>query len=1331
MGEGYIKNPVKNTISGRVVVDRVDTCAPGFELYDWDYSNVHADVYGTDYAICYYPVPPVVEKKNLGTPKQCVGNPCNPATGNKYQSETDYRSPDNRLTFTRAYNSGGSKDIGLGYGWSSSATVYFEVNGTTLTVWQGDGRGEPFTKNASGVWQGDADSELILSEDATGYTLTFTDGAKERYSLAGKLLTHTNRTGLTYTYGYNAQGKLDSLAGPFGQRLLFGYDVGGHLIALTDPAGKLYSYAYDANNNLTRVTYPDGKFKTYHYENATFSHHLTGISDENGSRFAAWSYDAQGRAITSQHAVTDNGSAQEKHTLQYDSDTQTTVTDAVGNKETLSFETKLGVKNLLSRINQSDGKGIKQSFDANNNRISETDAEGRTTTYTYNASNQRTSETVASGTPEARTTSYQYLSSVLDLPTLIESPSVHAGSRKQTIITYDANRNPVQVTQNGYTPSGTSVTRNIKLVYNAQGQVTQIDGPRLDVADLTTLEYYTCTTGSACGQLKRLTNARGQITRYDAYDAHGRLLQMTDPNGVQTSYTYDVRGRMLTATVTPPTGAVRVTHYSYDAAGQLTSVTTPDGVKLSYTYDAAHYLRSVTDNAGNKAEYSYDLKGNRTQTRTRDPDGALVRQIDTAYDLRNRASQINAAGSLTQLVYDAVGNFTQTTDPNLHNTSHNYDPLNRLLKSVDALSGNTQYNYDTNDKLTRVTAPNNAATHYVYDDLGNLLSETSPDRGLITYAYNAAGEVIQHTDARGITVNYSYDPLGRITFIDYPGTAEDVTYTYDTGTSCSFGLGHLCQVQDQSGLTLYAYDPFGNLTQQTHTELGVTYTTRYSYDAGDRILTITYPSGRQVTYTRDTLGRIAGVTATLNGQPVTLSRQRSYRADGLLKSQIFGNNLSEQRTYDLQGRLTNQNLGSVDSRSYAYDPTGNVTQKQGGGMASYSYDALDRLTREASAVVGQFGYSYDANGNRLYLTKDAETKGYSYQLNSNRLIQVNSKSWTLDAAGNTLSRDNGKETFEYLASGRLFKVYKKGKWVATYAYNSQGLRTRKTTKHGTTVYHYTSGGNMIAETTDTGHLQRAYVWLDDQPLAQIDRHGKGEEKSKKAKPAKETIAYLHTDHLNTPRLATDSAQQVVWRWDSDAFGANKPGDLELETEEDGHQITVNLRFPGQYYDKETKLHYNWNRYYDPGTGRYISHDRLSVVSGRVPEMMLAMYSTTRWTNDLLLAGLNHPYVYANNNPLRFIDPFGLQAGDGTESSGDYNRYRICPQNPIGGKICEVCIDIACKVSMTVCCTFEQQACLGSSAGQPEKENECRNKFIQYIGKVRKPKLPKGPGDGDI
>lgn len=71
---------------------------------------------------------------------------------------------------------------------------------------------------------------------------------------------------------------------------------------MTDPAGGLYTYRYDANNNLTQATYPDGSSKTYHYENPSFPHHLTGISDENGTRFATYAYDSQGRAISTEHA---------------------------------------------------------------------------------------------------------------------------------------------------------------------------------------------------------------------------------------------------------------------------------------------------------------------------------------------------------------------------------------------------------------------------------------------------------------------------------------------------------------------------------------------------------------------------------------------------------------------------------------------------------------------------------------------------------------------------------------------------------------------------------------------------------------------------------------------------------------------------------------------------------------------------------------------------------------------------------------------------------------------------------------------------------------------
>jgi RHS repeat-associated protein len=103
-------------------------------------------------------------------------------------------------------------------------------------------------------------------------------------------------------------------------------------------------------------------------------------------------------------------------------------------------------------------------------------------------------------------------------------------------------------------------------------------------------------------------------------------------------------------------------------------------------------------------------------------------------------------------------------------------------------------------------------------------------------------------------------------------------------------------------------------------------------------------------------------------------------------------------------------------------------------------------------------------------------------------------------------------------------------------------------------------------------------------------------------------------------MATDSSQQVVWRGDSDAFGAKKQDDSEDgEEADDSGKVTVNLRFPGQYFDKETRLHYNWNRYYDPGTGRYISSDPIG------------------------LAGGINTYAYVGGNPLRHTDPRGLDA----------------------------------------------------------------------------------------
>jgi RHS repeat-associated protein len=138
---------------------------------------------------------------------------------------------------------------------------------------------------------------------------------------------------------------------------------------------------------------------------------------------------------------------------------------------------------------------------------------------------------------------------------------------------------------------------------------------------------------------------------------------------------------------------------------------------------------------------------------------------------------------------------------------------------------------------------------------------------------------------------------------------------------------------------------------------------------------------------------------------------------------------------------------------------------------------------------------------------------------------------------------------------------------------------------------------------------REYLWLDNTPLAQIRTRYRNNGKVKDVQKV-----YLHSDHLNTPRLATDAQQKVVWHWRGDAFGQ---GRADRDPDGDGSKVNVRLRFPGQYRDAESGLHNNYFRDYDPNTGRYIESDPIG-----------------------LDGGLN-TYAYVDNHPIAFTDPLGL------------------------------------------------------------------------------------------
>lgn len=140
---------------------------------------------------------------------------------------------------------------------------------------------------------------------------------------------------------------------------------------------------------------------------------------------------------------------------------------------------------------------------------------------------------------------------------------------------------------------------------------------------------------------------------------------------------------------------------------------------------------------------------------------------------------------------------------------------------------------------------------------------------------------------------------------------------------------------------------------------------------------------------------------------------------------------------------------------------------------------------------------------------------------------------------------------------------------------------------------------LYGEYTSAGALVREYVYLNGQPLAQVDAG------------SPEVLTYIHTDHLGTPRFGTNTGGTQVWAWSSDAFGVGAPSGSR----------TVNLRMAGQYYDSESGLFYNWNRYYNPNIGRYVSSDPIG-----------------------LKGGLN-PFSYAEASPVMYSDPEGLYSSD--------------------------------------------------------------------------------------